>query len=62
MRRVEDVPQKVIAQRLGITEGTVEKHLVRGIRMLADALFGAEQGRERVAEDDASESEPRHGD
>jgi RNA polymerase sigma-70 factor (ECF subfamily) len=34
MRRVEDVPQKVIAQRLGITEGTVEKHLVRGIRMM----------------------------
>jgi len=40
MRRVEDVPQKEIARRLGIAEATVEKHLVRGIQLLADALYG----------------------
>jgi RNA polymerase sigma factor (sigma-70 family) len=39
MRRVENLPQKVIARRLGIAEATVEKHLVRGIRMLADAFL-----------------------
>lgn len=45
MRRVEDLPQKVIARKLGIAEATVEKHLVRGIRMLADAFFGGESER-----------------
>lgn len=40
MRRIEDVPQKEIARRLGIAEATVEKHLVRGIRMLAEAFYG----------------------
>ncbi len=44
MRRVENLPQKVIARRLGITEATVEKHLVRGIRKLADAFHNGESG------------------
>lgn len=43
MRRVENVPQKVIARRLGIAEATVEKHLVRGIRLLADAFHGEDR-------------------
>ena len=47
MRRVEDLPQKLIAQRLGIAEATVEKHLVRGIRLLADALYGTELSDDR---------------
>ncbi|MEJ1964917.1 MAG: sigma-70 family RNA polymerase sigma factor [Gammaproteobacteria bacterium] len=54
MRRVEDLPQKVIARKLGIAEATVEKHLVRGIRMLADALYGTGQSRERIAHDQAT--------
>ena len=62
MRRVEDLPQKVIARRLGIAEATVEKHLVRGIRMLADALYGTEQSQERVAQHHAMATEPRHED
>lgn len=40
MRRIEDLPQKEIASRLGIAESTVEKHLVRGIAALAAELFG----------------------
>jgi RNA polymerase sigma factor (sigma-70 family) len=43
MRRVEHMPQKVIARKLGIAEATVEKHLVRGIRLLADAFHGVER-------------------
>lgn len=43
MRRVENVPQKVIARRLNIAEATVEKHLVRGIRLLADAFHAPER-------------------
>lgn len=46
MRRIEDLPQKEIARRLDIAEATVEKHLVRGMGLLADALYGgANDGR-----------------
>lgn len=38
MRRVDDLPQKEVARRLGITEKSVEKHVMRGMKMLA-ALF-----------------------
>lgn len=55
MRKVENLPQKQIAARLGIAETTVEKHLVRGMQMLGDLFHGAptmdaadkEQERER---------------
>lgn len=49
MRRIEDLPQKEIARRLGIAEATVEKHLMRGIGLLTDALYGDADGR-RAAE------------
>lgn len=45
MRRIEDLPQKEIARRLGIAEATVEKHLMRGIGLLADALYGGAVGK-----------------
>lgn len=57
MRRIEDVPQREIARRLEIAEATVEKHLVLGIRSLADAFFG----RRAAAEDESTASEPQIG-
>jgi RNA polymerase sigma factor (sigma-70 family) len=63
MRRVEDLPQKEIASRLGIAEATVEKHLVRGISLLADALYGAASAREKAAcRGQKSQTEPKHVD
>jgi RNA polymerase sigma factor (sigma-70 family) len=41
LRRVEELSQKEAAQRMGVTEATVEKHLSSGLRQLADLLFGA---------------------
>ncbi|TAN05514.1 MAG: RNA polymerase sigma factor [Rhodanobacteraceae bacterium] len=38
LRRVEDLPQKEIARRLGISEKTVEKHIAKGSRLLAARL------------------------
>ena len=38
LRRVEHQSQKDVAQRLGISEKTVEKHIAKGMRLLADAL------------------------
>jgi RNA polymerase sigma factor (sigma-70 family) len=61
MRRVEDLPQKEIARRLEIAEATVEKHLVRGVRMLADAFYGTERG-EKNAGVNPIERELKHGD
>jgi RNA polymerase sigma-70 factor (ECF subfamily) len=42
MRRVDQMPQKEVAARLGIDQKTVEKHLRKGMKLLADALFGNE--------------------
>jgi RNA polymerase sigma-70 factor (ECF subfamily) len=36
LRRVEGLSQREAAQRLGISEKTVEKHMARGIRLLMD--------------------------
>ena len=40
LRRVEGLSQRDIATRLGIAEGTVEKHMTLGMRALAEALAG----------------------
>ena len=39
LRRVEGLPQKDVARRLGISEKTVEKHMANGVRLLIK-LFG----------------------
>lgn len=43
LRRVEELSQKEVAVRMGISEKTVEKHLAKGIRLLA-AQFHGEDG------------------
>lgn len=60
LRKVENLAQKAIAQRLGIREATVEKHVSRGMRMLADRLFGAEAADGRQKEGLRTEAESRH--
>ncbi len=42
LRRVEELPQKDVASRLGISEKTVEKHLAKGMRLIADHLYGGD--------------------
>ena len=39
LRRVFDMPQKVVAHKLGISEKTVEKHLMKGMQLLAEAVL-----------------------
>ncbi len=39
LRRIEGMPRKQIAIRLGITEATVAEHLAKGMSMLADSLY-----------------------
>ena len=40
LRRVEGLSQQEAAARLGMNEGTLESNLSRGIRALANAVFG----------------------
>lgn len=42
MRRVEEMSQKDVAACMGISEKTVEKHIAKGMRLLADRLFGGD--------------------
>lgn len=46
LRRVEDLPQKEIARRLGISEKTVEKHIAKGCRLMANYFHAAAQDHE----------------
>lgn len=40
MRKIEGMSRREIAQRLGVSEKTVEKQLTQGVRALADILYG----------------------
>ncbi|BBD80687.1 RNA polymerase sigma factor [Aerosticca soli] len=43
LRKVEELPQKAVAARLGITEKTVEKQVAKGIRLIADHFYGSDR-------------------
>jgi RNA polymerase sigma-70 factor (ECF subfamily) len=49
LRRVEELPQKDVARRLGISGKTVEKHLAKGMRLIADHLYGGAPPRDGEA-------------
>ena len=38
LRKVECLPRREIAQRMGISEDAVAKHLAAGMRVVADTL------------------------
>lgn len=40
LRRVEELPQREVAARLNINEKTVEKHVAKGVRLIADYFYG----------------------
>ncbi len=41
LRKVEGLSQREVAQRMGISENTVEKHVGKGLRLLMDAFADA---------------------
>jgi RNA polymerase sigma factor (sigma-70 family) len=43
LRKIEGLSQREVAKQMGISEGTVEQHLFRGVQVLADALFGGRE-------------------
>ncbi len=44
LRRVDGLSQREIAERVGISENTVEKHVAKGLRLLMGALASAAAG------------------
>jgi RNA polymerase sigma factor (sigma-70 family) len=58
LRRVDRLPQKQVAVRLGVTEKTVEKHLMKGMKLLTEAFLGG--GSSETNEDEARKSESEH--
>jgi RNA polymerase sigma factor (sigma-70 family) len=62
LRRVEELSQKEVAAKLGITEKTVEKQISKGARLIAGYFFGDSQSglgrRGGVLE---AQKESRHG-
>jgi RNA polymerase sigma factor (sigma-70 family) len=43
LRRVGDLSQREVARRMGISEKTVEKHLAKGMYLLASYFYGDDQ-------------------
>jgi RNA polymerase sigma factor (sigma-70 family) len=62
LRRVHDLSQKEVAARLGIAEKTVEKHVMKGMKLLAAALRRGEPI-ESLSSGESSERDPEqeHG-
>ena len=44
LRKIEGLPRKEIAQRMGISEATVAEHLAAGMYVLADGIHDNESG------------------
>ena len=61
LRRVEGLSQREAAQRLGMLEGTLESHLCRGLRALAEALYGGGRGEQVKHRARGSDHEVEHG-
>jgi RNA polymerase sigma factor (sigma-70 family) len=61
LRRVDELSQKEVASRLNISEKTVESHVVKGTRLLADVLFGKKTRNERLDNSGTTESVSGHG-
>ena len=62
LRRVEDLPQKEVASRMGISEKTVEKQVAKGARLIADYFHGgARAPGSRTGQPRDPEQENGHG-
>lgn len=61
LRRVEELSQKEIAAKLCVTEGTVEKHMMRAARLLVDFLSEPDTQKGRADGARRAQDETRHG-
>lgn len=60
LRRVEGLPQKAAAQQMGVSEKTVEKHLAKGMRLMAAWYYGGEAAATDAAAHAHAHDDDRH--
>jgi RNA polymerase sigma-70 factor (ECF subfamily) len=60
LRRVEELSQKEVAARMGISEKTVEKQITKGSRLIADYFYGGESAA-RLGRGSATDAEHENG-
>jgi RNA polymerase sigma factor (sigma-70 family) len=60
LRKVEQLPQREVARRLGVQEKAVEKQVARGMRLLTQAMLGA-QDASLQSDAEIAQSELDHG-
>jgi len=60
LRRVEELSQKQVAARMGISEKTVEKQVAKGARLIAEYFYGGSHTR-RPARGDAMDTAYENG-
>lgn len=60
LRRVEELSQKAVAARMGISEKTVEKQIAKGARLIAEYFYGGNHAR-RPAHGDAMDTAYENG-
>lgn len=62
LRRVEGLSQREVAERLGVTEKTIEQHVSKGARLLAEHMLSAEvSGPATAGAVSKTERENEHG-
>lgn len=61
LRRVDDLPQKEVAARLGVTQKTVEKHVMKGMKLLARALGQSREAKDAADDELSAADEGTHG-
>lgn len=59
LRKIEGLPQREVAARLGLSESTVEKHVSAGIRRCADWFASLQRADEAQGADDLDSGEGR---
>lgn len=62
MRRIEGLPQKTVAARLGLADATVEKHLYRALKTLTEAFHSVKRVEEEPADVRTTDNRLHHGD
>ena len=61
LRRVEELSQKEVAVRMGISEKSVEKHIAKGMRLLAGYLYGGDGAVGDAQPTTSASTDARHG-
>lgn len=61
LRKVEQLPQKDVAARMGVHEKAIEKQVARGMRLLANELLNGQFDADLPTDAQPAESESGHG-